>query len=455
VAHDDDKYPSVRYSLARTVVNITGTVSWAPPLPGDPKPQRRVVTVISLSTAADTRPRYQRTARFDRHHGKMHFDLTLTPDGRLAGANYGDTGVGTKVIGTVISVAAFTGSLLAPIAAAAAGVAPAPAAALMEEEESSKTSPAPPDYWTTLSSRAAALDRAVTTWREWLVGLKTADIPPDKPPDPKDKPTGLDFVSSLLTSLRAEQKLVADLQTAWLADRYPPATLTYTIPVDELPPLATADIDKIDAKWLDLDRDHGVTEDLRAAAEKLQTIVLRLEDGHSPAYPEDFPTDRIYYRLPQPVCLAVFRQSADPGAPDPAADATQSWRLVQLVPTWMVGTESEEADLPIDECLFSTDGGTISFGPIGTLAELSNTREGAIGSIADAIANALPSAAAAPSAAAGPAAGAASTGSSASGASTSPATASDPMLAALEAEVTFRELQVRLATANATISKNQ
>jgi hypothetical protein len=377
-------------------------------------------SVVTLGVEAD--PKASRDVRFAHHilpDANREFNLTLAPDGRLAGAGYENVGVGAQVIGGAVHVVSL-----------AAKLAPAMAAAMSEAVR------APAQ-----SSDAEQLDllrRRNTEFKDLIDGLQAQVLVVANKADTDPLPTGLaDQIKSLEAALalgRAEASNVQAALKAWYALHFPDwtATFTYAIGSDELPSLPQA------AESIEFDLDT-LTGEAQQAARNLHTIVVHIGQepgGQPPHMPSDSGegSEEIVYRIPRRTQLAVYEQAHI----QHGASGLQLFHLRQVIPAWVLDSRSELRKVPITSSLFGKHGATLEFGDAGTLTHLTNKYVSATGDIAGALG----------------AAGEQVTESLEQAAKIRAAlpTKQDPKIVALEAEITRRKLEAELLTAEKTIA---
>lgn len=410
----------LQYRLARTVVKIDGTVATqAADSTGASPPT--ITSTVSLAVEADPSQAGLREVEADGgYFASASFNLSLAPDGRLAGAGDTVAGVGGELVSAGLNLAT-------TVAVAAAKVVPlldidAPKGAADEpktaEERYARDQP-------DAATRRKAIEVVVSALENTLAALlaQAAESPS------KDVGAELTVVERGLAVARAEATSLAAAFESWRSTTYPTSTEAFSdvLGTDELPaiPIAEETLEFPDLK-------PGASR----VAEVLHTVVAIVGDAQAAAdegsgsqSPVNV-TDELMYRIPRRVHVAVYKAGAD---------SPSSYRLQSVAPAWIIDKRSELAKLPLHCGLFQKRSMTVAFGEAGTLTQLSNSDTPAISGIASALGGA-----------ASQVAGAVENATKLAAAL--PAPPADPDLKALEQQVTRKELEARLATAAKTIS---
>jgi hypothetical protein len=432
----DEDTLSLRYRCARTVVTVSGTVTQHLNHKGGVSSVERA-SVVSVGGGAD--PPFHELRLAHRALHDQEVDLSLAPDGRLAGAGYQNTGAGAEVIGAATSVA----NSIASIAIGALS-----AMAAIPEKVASEP---PDDGWVALDARADQLKKTIDNLQRRTIKMLES-ITDEKAPTASQ--AELKLLQTALALARAEAAAVEAALRAWQHQHFPDwtTTLTYSMGVDELPTATSPERSiTIDSHGENLSTNgNDLSADVAAAARNLHTVVYRIgADSRSPAAP-DANAHTVVYRLPRRLQLAIYEMDSSEGSATavPSGDSqTQKLKfdLRQLVPVWVLDSNSETNQVQLSSDIFSKHAATLQFGDTGALSHIANTDVGAAANIANAIVASL-GGGGTPSAAGASVAGSPSAASAAT---------VDPTLVALAAQLARAQLEANLATANKTIRDSQ
>jgi hypothetical protein len=422
----DEDTLSLRYRCARTVVTVSGTVTLHRDHKGGVSSVERA-SVVSVGGGADPELYELKLAHRALHDQEV--DLSLAPDGRLAGAGYQNTGAGAEVIGAATSVA----NSIAPVATGALSA----MAAIPEKLQSPEASDS---GWEDLNTRAKHLGIAIDDLQSRAITMLTDEKAPTA------SQAELKLLQTALALARAEAAAVDAALRTWQRQHFPDwtTTLTYSMGIDELPtapsPEPSITIDS-DGETLSANG-KSLSADAAAVARNLHTVVYCIEaNPPSPTRP-DANAQTVVYRLPRRLQLAIYEM--DPSERSSSAQELK-FDLRQLVPVWALDSKSETNQVPLSSDIFSKHAATLQFGDTGALSHIANTDVGAAANVANAIIAAL-GGGGTPSPAGGSVAGSPSAGSAAT---------VDPTLVALQAQLARAQLEASLATANKTIRDSQ
>jgi hypothetical protein len=381
-------------------------------------------SVVSVGGSADPEKLYELKLAHRALHDQ-EVDLSLAPDGRLAGAGYQNTGAGAEVIGAATSVA----NSIAPVVTGALSA----MAAIPEKVQSSE---APDDGWADLNTRAEQLRKAIDDLQLRAITMLTDEKAPRATQDE------LKLLQTALVLARAEAAAVDAALRAWQRQHFPDwtTTLTYSMGVDDLPwaPSPKTSI-TIDSTGETVSADgQALSTDAAAAARNLHTVVYCIEANRPSPAPLDANAQTVVYRLPRRLQLAIYEM-------DTSEPSGSKFDLRQLVPVWALDSKSETNQVPLSSGIFSKHAATLQFGDTGALSHIANTDVGPAPDIANTIVAAL---------------GGGGTSSPASGSVTgSPSAGSaatvDPTLVALQAQLVRAQLEASLAAADKTIRDSQ
>ena len=149
---------------------------------------------------------------------------------------------------------------------------------------------------------------------------------------------------------------------------------------------------------------------------------------------KDGPDTAIHYRRPRAARLAVYKAEKHPFGP------SSTYGLCSLVSVLAVDSFCDWGAIPVPSPLFSKCGAAADFGDQGTLTHISNTQAGPLTAVTAAASSSGTSSD-----------GAAATATVATG-KTAPTTP-DPVVAALQQQVTCEELQAKLLQARQALAK--
>jgi hypothetical protein len=400
---------AVHYRPARSVVAISGTVTIT--TEGDGHQQATRTTDVTLATEADVRDRWQVELK-EGHFGRdREFDLKLSADERLSGATTTSTGVGTELLAAGIRIAALAATV-------------APVVFGLREGEVPPSLEIDVQFAVDHPELAERRDR----YRDIVSRLdaelqRLADEVATEPPPP-DFDSHLQAVESALAVASNEAATIEAQFEQWLDANYPPwiRHYSYLVGIDELPVIANV---------TDETSFTNLTGTVAEVAQTVGIVVARVGDHATTEHqPDSNGTSAISFRFPRRITLAVY-EVADMTVP------SDNYRLRNVIPAWVVDRFSELGSVDIESHLFHTDGATIEFGDAGALVHLANKETSAAGAIATTLSSA----------------GAAVTESIEQGTKIANALKpADSDLRALTDEVTRKELQARLVTANKTIA---
>jgi hypothetical protein len=346
---------TLHYRAARTVVNISGTVTVRTLDDGRKGAER--VGDVTVATEAD--PHRELELVIEDQFGRDHeFELKLAADARLTGAGYATTGVGTQILEAGLRLATI-----------AAKLAPAALMGLIPEEVAREELAVE----SVLEKEKRDLFERRKRFRTVVGDLQSAVA--DESADAAAKgsePDALQRLRTLQRALalaRAEAALLETQFDKWRASRFPDWTqkLVYAIGTDELPRRELVEQELVLA-------DGENRGDVREAAQNLGIVVARIESESQPTRSPD--KTAIWYRYPRRVQLATFAQDAE--------SEGGVYRLRDLTHAWIVDSQSEWRDVPIRSGLFKEHGATVEFGDAGTLTHLTNKEVGA-GAVAKAL----------------------------------------------------------------------
>lgn len=405
----------VWYALPISVVKITGKVTVRTDESGAKVPER--TSKVSLAVEADADNRHLVAPRASSWSSR-EFELSLEADERLGGATHSASGHGAEVISAGLRVAGLAAKVVGHAAAAVSqsGLQTEDMESILRAEQAE------------LARRRAECGQVIDRLQRKLIGLgnEAAQEEPGA-----DIAAAVAATQAAIAAARSEKALLDARFDKWRTERFPEATTTfaYTLRVDRLP---TRDQASPRAELTENELGNGqVGEILRT----LGVAVVRVGDRDPTEHSDTFGEDGIRYRLPRACELAVYE--ADPHASDPR---TANLELRKVQPVWIVDSSSELGWVPFESGAFKKHGAGVSFGDTGALAKLTNKQTGAAGILAPIVSGA----------------GAQVVESIEQGGKISEALAKpdppDEELDALKKQVTRKELEAKLVTAQKTIN---
>ena len=410
----------VRYYAAHTVVSIDGVVTERTRDANVTKTDRAWASEVTLGVEAD------RGCPFALHLEQKviddrKFDIRLTDDQRLTGADVEVTGIGLEAIAGAMSVASLVSGFLGGGGSDSKGKDGRPAGAAR---------PRPSSVEAALRRTNRALYEARVAIRERIGTLRTAVIAEATKSAPN-----VERLKALDEALTAAQNEAVALELAFLEWRermYPTwrRSLSYAIATDDLP--------RLDSPDRDITRDDPAGgQDWQAVAGELGVIVARIHKPHAvdEVAPAD-PDTSIHYRLPRSARLAVYKAVAPPTGDEPFDG---EFRLCTLLRVLTVDSFCEWAHIPVPSPIFSKQGVTAEFGPQGTLVRIANAQAGPLTALVAKSAGA--DAASAPD------------GAAAAPPAKAEAPSSSPDVKALQDRVARDELEVRMLKARTALAK--
>ncbi|MDQ3631025.1 MAG: hypothetical protein M3417_07115 [Actinomycetota bacterium] len=330
-------------------------------------------------------------------------DLSFASDGRLTGAAVAVEGVGPQIVETGVRLAAIAGVLAAgavggPAAAMAATAAAMPAfrtlmrvANVTETEDDQvgerrararplerQFAEAHPD----LGDRRLALRDALGHAQDQLVTVALT-LQDGAAQPAQGEVTAL---ADLLEALRVEADALEAVFDAWRARAFPDIArdFRFEVATDELDRRAAAP----DRLLLELDDLPGPAGD---AARTLGVWVCRVNDADESRVGEANGLDGgegIWFRLPRPVRLAVYRHDESRAVPDtdddPELEGRQPFVRTSLERIWVVDRCSDMAVARFNAGLFDKRTVALEFGATGAPSRIAATDAGDLGRMADA-----------------------------------------------------------------------
>jgi len=411
-----DENCTVRYFAARTVVNVSGVVSektWDADIG---KSDTEWLSQVALGTQRDPGVSFDLSMDRDLFHDRK-FDLRLAPDQRLIGASAETTGLGYEIIAAGMSIAALVSGFLG---------AAAPSNAMGSIDDAFASDDAE------LALLRGRLRATIAALRKQIREAAA------KTPPAADALKALEAAMAVVL----QEAVVVELQfQEWRDRRFPirEHALSYTLGTDELLWLDTPD-------WV-LDRD-ALSDSKKAlvttqgTADGLGVIVARIGKKPSQAKLPEIdpkePDEAIHYRRPMSAQLAVYKSD---GSRPTRSRFGHQFNLCSVVSVMTVDSFCEWGEVPLPSPIFSKSGAVTEFGDQGALTRVANWQAGPLTAV-----TASSDGSAAASLNTG-AAGAAAEAAGKAGA------APDPTVAALEGQVTSKELEGRLLAARKAIAK--